>query len=298
MKYKLTIGGIFKNESDCLEEWIKHHLDRNIEHIYLIDDYSSDNYMDILNPYIKIKQVSIYKNNLKNFHYGRQAELYNFYFKKAIKESEWLGIIDLDEFLWSPYTKKLNLILDNLYKNKIEGIIIWSLIFGGNNIIYQPKKIINSFTKRQNIEKKCKEKNFSKNEAQEYLLKKFYFKQIVHTKNLIKLGIHTHLYKNLKESTLYLNPYEINNNLLRINHYKTQSKQKWIEKMNKPDVNLINPNKLSDIEAFIENTNHNLDIKNIMDANNFANYRKIINIYDLLNSQYNEIEDIGLKNQK
>ena len=68
--------------------------------------------------------------------------------------------------------------------------------------------------------------------------------------------------------------------------------------MNKPDVNLINPNKLSDIEAFIENTNHNLDIKNIMDANNFANYRKIINIYDLLNSQYNEIEDIGLKNQK
>lgn len=296
MKYQLVIGAIFKNEADVLEEWVRHHLNRGVEHIYLINDYSQDNYAEVLEPYIEKGKISLYNNTLDNFYYGRQAELYNRYFKKVIEEANWISIIDIDEFLWSPHEKNLASLLENFSNTKIEGIIVWSLVFGGDNIIKQPKNIIKSFIKRQNVEKKLKMMNLDKSKAQEYLFKKFYYKQIVSTRNLIKFGVHTHLYKDFDKSTLFLDPYDVTNNLFRINHYKTQSKEKWDKKMNQTDVNWIDPVKLSDIEPFREHE-YNLDIKNIMQANNYINYRKINDMYFHLNKIYNEIEDLGLADQ-
>jgi hypothetical protein len=50
--YYLTIGAIFKNESHCLQEWIEHHIFHGVEHFYLLNDGSTDEYMKILQPYI------------------------------------------------------------------------------------------------------------------------------------------------------------------------------------------------------------------------------------------------------
>ena len=39
--YYLSIGAIFKNESDSILEWLEHYIIRAVDHFYLIDDESN-----------------------------------------------------------------------------------------------------------------------------------------------------------------------------------------------------------------------------------------------------------------
>ena len=295
--YNLALGAIFKNEAPYLEEWINHHLNRGVDHIYLINDYSNDEYASVLEPYIKQKYITLFNNNLNNFKYGRQAQIYNLYFLNLREAVHWFGIIDIDEYLWSPKVKNLNLILNPLKETWINGIIIWSLVFGGNELLTQPKSIVDSFIKRQDIKSRLKNMNLKNHASKEYLFKKFYYKQIIRMENVIEFGIHNHIYHNFKKSTLILDPNEIDSNILRINHYKTQSKDKWLKKMNDTDVNSVKPEKLSDIEPFREEDLYNFNIKNIMSNHGLSNHRKVQDMYIILDQIYNDIIDLKLKEQ-
>ena len=44
--YNLVVLAIFKNESHIINEWITHHLNQGVEHFYMIDNGSNDNYRD------------------------------------------------------------------------------------------------------------------------------------------------------------------------------------------------------------------------------------------------------------
>jgi len=49
--YNFVVCSVFKNESHILEEWINHYLFHGVDHIYLVNDFSTDNYLDIINKY-------------------------------------------------------------------------------------------------------------------------------------------------------------------------------------------------------------------------------------------------------
>ena len=51
--YKLSVGALFKNEASILKEWIEHYLHHGVEHFYLINDNSTDNFLDVLQPYVE-----------------------------------------------------------------------------------------------------------------------------------------------------------------------------------------------------------------------------------------------------
>ena len=50
--YYLSVGAMFKNESHSMKEWLEHYILHGVDHFYLIDDGSTDSYMDILKEYI------------------------------------------------------------------------------------------------------------------------------------------------------------------------------------------------------------------------------------------------------
>ena len=56
-KYFFSIGAIFKNESHILKEWVEHYLFHGVDHMFLINDKSTDNYLEILEPYINEKRL-------------------------------------------------------------------------------------------------------------------------------------------------------------------------------------------------------------------------------------------------
>lgn len=51
--YSLSVCSIFKNEAPYLREWIEYHLIVGIEHFYLYNNNSEDNFEEVLRPYIE-----------------------------------------------------------------------------------------------------------------------------------------------------------------------------------------------------------------------------------------------------
>ena len=84
-RYYLSLIAIFKNESWILKEWIEHYIHQGIDHFFLIDNGSNDNYMSILQPYINNKKVSLIKDP-KIFH---KKGHYNKYILPIKNISEW-----------------------------------------------------------------------------------------------------------------------------------------------------------------------------------------------------------------
>ena len=202
MKKFLSVITIFKNETMIIKEWIEHHLWQGVEHFYLIDNGSSDDYLDVIKPYMDKSLISLYV--LPEQH--KQIEHYNTVYNKIKNETEWLAIIDVDEYL---YCTSPNMIMRDIIKTlNFENIIrLYWYRFGSSGFDKQPEEIRTSFVMRFNDV--CKERHQSKS--------------IIKTSSFISLGIHKH--QNIKNLIFYNN-----NDILRINHYQIMSKE-YFEKI-------------------------------------------------------------------
>lgn len=146
--YKLSVGAIFKNEEHSLKEWIEHYLQHGVEHFYLINDNSNDNYLEKIQYYIDKNIVTLYHADF-HIYTGRQKDMYNTYILPNIKDSKWLIIVDLDEFIWSPVNKDLNVMLAQC--SNFGQIQVNHTLFGSNGHITQPDSIVKCFTKRSSF---------------------------------------------------------------------------------------------------------------------------------------------------
>lgn len=147
--YNLVVCAVFKNEAHILEEWILHYLHHGFEHIYLINDFSSDNYMDIINKYSE--NITLYHNDIiHGFAKKKQVDIYHKYFMTdAFKNSKWVAIFDLDEFLYSPSEINIKNIIDRY--DDYNAILVDWVHFGSNGHILQPHSVVEGFTKRAPI---------------------------------------------------------------------------------------------------------------------------------------------------
>lgn len=226
MKYYLSIVAIFKNESHIIQEWLEHYLSEGVNHFYLIDNGSCDDYINILQPYIKDKQVDLVIDATTH----SQIQHYNNYFLQRTKqETEWVMIVDLDEFVYgrgqyrniTQYLHSINQQVGQIY-------VPWKC-FGSNGLINQPLNIVDNMvyrTKYQHV----KTNGMLNNET-------MLSKTIIRTKYLDHFGIHFALLKqtdveitsdnqpisqtnkefqNISESVL-------RNSALHCNHYPIQS---------------------------------------------------------------------------
>ena len=178
-------------------------MDEGVEHFYLIDNGSTDNYESIIKKYMN--KITLVKDSTRFVavnHIGTQQILENKYFLDKVKnESKWVFICDIDEYLYNSRQLK---ILD--YLNKVENIyeyIMIPYILFGSNLINTPNDIPTSLIQCQNI------KNINEN----------LFKTILKTNVLLKIDCHNHLVKrNIRKIKL-----NYNDNLL-LNHYQIISK--------------------------------------------------------------------------
>lgn len=94
-KYQVSICAIFKDEADYLKEWLEYHIIVGIDHFYLYNNNSSDNYMEILNSYIENGLVTLIDWPIKQ----GQMQAYQHWADNYKDESKWVGFIDIDEFV-------------------------------------------------------------------------------------------------------------------------------------------------------------------------------------------------------
>jgi FkbM family methyltransferase len=197
-KYKLVVVAIFKNEAVAMREWLQHYMRQGVEHFYMIDNGSTDDWKS----QIEGAPVTVYTDAKKH----AQESHYNDYFLPEVKRNaEWVMVLDLDEFMYARKKHKtIPEFLDTVSANITQISVKWKM-FGSNGHIKQPNSIITGFTTRQ-----------------EYRGGEIDCKSIVRSINLNKLSIHTHDHsgdtqilpakmdeKSLEESPLHLNHYAI-----------------------------------------------------------------------------------------
>lgn len=216
-KYNLVILAMFKNEKHAIKEWLEHYIKEGVEHFYLIDDMSTDNWENEIQNF----SITLYKNkNDKN-----QLENYNYFLNEIKKTSKWVLVVDLDEFMYSRNNFKTISQYLNTVDEKIGQINVKWKMFGSNNHINQPKSIISGFTKRN------------------YILNDLHCKAIVRTKYLINFDIHYHKHsgkdiylpdlgqcnfkkerpKNREKYCKTIKHFNFENEPLHLNHYPIQS---------------------------------------------------------------------------
>lgn len=143
-KYQLTACAVFQNEGEWLKEWIEYHKLVGVEHFYLYDNGSTDNFREVLHPYVASGEVDL-------FHYptvfDSQKEynvLQSWLIMQAVNaakgNSKWLAIIDLDEFI---VPLKTNILPESLKEyEKYGGVYINWLPFGTSNIQKIPPGVL------------------------------------------------------------------------------------------------------------------------------------------------------------
>ncbi len=102
-KYTISICAIFNNEARFLKEWIDYHEKIGIEHFWLYNNNSEDDYQSVLQPYIdrdlvELTQWCIPSVDVIQFN-GIQCGAYNDCLPKARGKTDWLAVIDTDEFI-------------------------------------------------------------------------------------------------------------------------------------------------------------------------------------------------------
>lgn len=103
-QYNLAIGAIFKDEAPYLKEWIEFHKLVGVEHFYLYENGSSDDYASVLQPYIDRGEVEVVQwpytgTSWEHWLYEVQAGAYQDCVYRTQGKVKWLAIIDIDEFL-------------------------------------------------------------------------------------------------------------------------------------------------------------------------------------------------------
>jgi hypothetical protein len=141
-KYSVSLCGIFKNEAKFLDEWIQFHLVVGIDHFYLYNNNSDDNYAEILKPYIEKGIVDLIDWPFSHSQMNAYQDCYN----KHRDDTNWLTFIDVDEFICPISTDNIKSWLTS-YKN-YPGVAVYWKQFGSNGKLDHDKNelVIEQYT--------------------------------------------------------------------------------------------------------------------------------------------------------
>lgn len=135
-QYYLCMAAIFQNEAPYLKEWIEYHRLIGVEHFYLYNNLSNDNYLEILVPYIVKGIIELTEWPYTDFP-ACQVRACSDAVQRSKGKTIWLGITDIDEFI---VLVKGDNLPDFLKKyEKYAGIGINWQLFGTSEIVSIPE---------------------------------------------------------------------------------------------------------------------------------------------------------------
>lgn len=129
-EYKVSVCSIFKDEGTYLKEWIEYHIIVGVEHFYLYNNKSSDNYLKILNPYINKGLVTLIDWPKPQ----SQMEAFSDCAERFSSQTKWIAYIDLDEFIVPNEANNIYDVVKRFEKNRPCVIAYWRY-FGSSGIV-------------------------------------------------------------------------------------------------------------------------------------------------------------------
>lgn len=133
--YELSIASIFRDEAPYFKEWIEYHRMVGVEHFWLYNDTSTDNWQEVLKPYIDEGIVEVIDWPVPNpwVYVCYQFESERDALKRAKGKSKWLALIDIDEFILPMEDKNIPECLTNHF-SEASGVYMNWLNFGTGGV--------------------------------------------------------------------------------------------------------------------------------------------------------------------
>ena len=126
-RHRLAVATLFRNEARHLEEWIEYHRLVGVEHFWLYDDASQDNWRDVLAPYLDAGVVEVAAWPVPGPpHYSEyQVDAQRDALRKACGRARWVALIDVDEFLLPQQEATVTACLDRHYADASAVYVNW-----------------------------------------------------------------------------------------------------------------------------------------------------------------------------
>jgi hypothetical protein len=216
----LSVLALFKNEAPYLAEWLEYHLLVGIDRFWLVNNDSTDNYMEVLDRYIALGIVNLRSVNGSQV----QVSMYNKLIPEIRFATFWLAVIDIDEFLVPEEDHCLHDIFHG-YENEV-GIEVNWLIYGSNGQKNKTDGLV--------IERFPNHVAFS-------LARNRFTKMVVNPREMKHIHVHRASFWNER---LPMNPCGLRSGkqayrrpachrVLRVNHYMFKSAEEWKVKRNR-----------------------------------------------------------------
>ena len=145
IEHYLSGAAMFRDDADYLAEWIEFHLLMGVERFSLYNNGSTDDYEDVLDPYVRagIAEVIDWPHPFPR----SQMQAIDHCVESRREDSRWLAFLDVDEFLFSPTSRALPEVLEPF--ERWSGVAVNWRAFGPSGHVEKPNGlVIESYTRR------------------------------------------------------------------------------------------------------------------------------------------------------
>lgn len=152
----LTVGAIFQNEARFMKEWIDYHRMVGVEEFWLYNNNSTDDYLEVLRPYVEEGVVILIEwpskqdyNDWRHYTFEVQVGAYNNCIEASKGYSKWLALIDIDEFIVPVKEGNVAVILERDFGD-VSGLCLNWVLFGTSGVSEIPdgESMLKSLTMR------------------------------------------------------------------------------------------------------------------------------------------------------
>ncbi len=99
-EYELAVASMFRNCAPYIKEWVEYHRIAGVDHFWLYDDASTDDWQSELAPYVESGLVEVfYWPAGKPDWIGLQIKAFQDGLNRAVGVAKWIAFIDQDEFI-------------------------------------------------------------------------------------------------------------------------------------------------------------------------------------------------------
>jgi hypothetical protein len=144
--YFLAALAVMRNEAPVIREWLECHLREGVEHFYLIDHGSTDDWRERIADHIAAGRVTVIRGLGGNVDDVRADSA-----GPALRECEWLLILDLDEFTYARGAGTISDFLHTLPDDVAQIKVPW-LMFGTSGNVEQPSSVVNGCRLRESLD--------------------------------------------------------------------------------------------------------------------------------------------------
>jgi hypothetical protein len=133
----------FRDEARFLEEWLEYHIAAGVDHFFLYNNFSEDNYQEVLRPYQERGQVTLIDWPRK----PASPEAENDCIARTRGRFEWVGFIDADEFVVVRDHRSVPEVLDGF--GDVPAVALQWYVYGSNGHERRPQDwVIRAYTRR------------------------------------------------------------------------------------------------------------------------------------------------------